>query len=198
MDITGYLAQSAGLAVGLGNGAHLVTGTGTAQPQGIANAGVAGVTGAVGTTVKFDLNTPPGADGLIDLYHSLNSGYRANGEWIMNDLTAAYIRKLKDSTGQYVWQSGMSAGQPDRLFGRPVLLDPNMAAMGANALSVGFGDFNLYYIIRDVGEVRFERSDDFAFGNDLVSFRVIFRTDAKQLINDSTNSAVKFFKHSAT
>jgi hypothetical protein len=30
-----------------------------------------------------------------------------------------------------------------------------------------------------VTPIRFERSDDFAFGNDLISFRVLYRTDGK-------------------
>ena len=39
-----------------------------------------------------------------------------------------------------------------------------------------FGDFAGYYI-RDVRVLRFERSDDFAFKQDLVTFRALLRTD---------------------
>jgi HK97 family phage major capsid protein len=69
------------------------------------------------------------------------------------------------------------------LLGRPVVIDPNVAAPGANAKSVVFGDFSAYYI-RDVRGVRFERSDDFTFANDLVSFRAILRTDG-DLVDES-------------
>jgi len=54
--------------------------------------------------------------------------------------------------------------------------DPFMPAVAGSAKSVVFGDFSQYFI-RMVGGVRFERSDDFAFSTDLVSFRAIIRAD---------------------
>lgn len=192
VDLPGFLARNAGLQIGQANGAHLVTGTGTGQPEGISNSGTVGKTGATGQTTTVT------GDDLIDLFHSVTSGYRARAFWVMNDLTAASVRKLKVSTNdQYLWQPGLQAGQPDLLLGRPVITDPNMPTMAANALSIAFGDFFFYYKIRDVRTVRFERSDDFAFANDLVTFRVLFRTDARQAINGA-DAAVKFYQNSAT
>jgi HK97 family phage major capsid protein len=196
VDILGFLAKSTGIALGVANGAHLVTGTGSAQPQGIANAPVAGVTGATGTTTSVVGNS------IIDLYHSVVSGYRRNGYWVMNDATLAAVRKIRDDTGgaglgNFLWQPGMTAGAPDTLLGRPVITDPNMAVMAANAYSIAFGDFSLYFAIRDVDGVRFERSDDYAFANDLVTFRALIRTDSRQLVNGASG-AVKFYRNSAT
>ncbi len=196
VDLLGYLAEAAGRAIGTVTDTYFVTGTGTAQPQGIANAPTAGKTGTTGQTLTVIAND------LIDLYHSLTTGYRSRATWVMNDLSAAILRKLRDDTGgtglgNFLWQPGLQAGQPDTIFNRPVITDPNMAVMAANAYSIAFGDFSAYYVIRDVAAVRFERSDDFAFANDLVSFRSIFRTDGKQLINGSA-AAVKFYRNSAT
>ena len=195
VDIVGYVAESAGRNVGLAQGTHFVTGTGTAQPQGVANAPTAGKTGATGQTL-----TVLGED-LIDLYHSIVSGYRTRGVWLMNDLSAAIVRKLREGTGatagNFLWQPGLQASMPDLLLGRPVVTDPNMAVMAANAYSIAFGDFGQYYAIRDVNSVRFERSDDFAFANDLVTFRVLIRSDGKQVVNGATG-AVKFYRNSAT
>jgi HK97 family phage major capsid protein len=173
-----------------------VTGTGTSQPQGVANSPTVGKTGTTGQTL-----TVTGGD-LIDLYHSVVSAYRRNGTWLMNDLSLAIVRKIRDDTGgtglgNFLWQPGLSAGAPDLLLGRPVVTDPNVAVMAANAYSIAFGDFSLFYTIRDVDGVRFERSDDFAFANDLVSFRAIIRTDGRQVVNGSA-SAVKFYRNSAT
>jgi HK97 family phage major capsid protein len=200
IDVVGYLARAMGTAMGLGNGAHLVTGTGTGQPQGIANA-PSGITGPVGTTLTFGLTTAGNgpADGLIDLFHNVVAGYRTRAFWIMNDLTAAAIRKLKTGSAlfDYIWQPGLAAGTPDSILGRPVVTDPTMAVPAANAVSVGFGDFSAYYAIRDVVGLRFERSDESKFATDQVSFRGILRTDAKQVVNGAAG-AVKFFTHSAT
>lgn len=196
VDLLGYLARAAGLSVALGTGAHYATGTGTGQPEGIANAAVAGKTGATGQTLTVIAND------LVDLFHSLVSGYRTRGFWVMNDLSAAVVRKIRDDTGgtglgNFLWQPGLQAGFPDTIFGRPVLTDPGIAVMAANAFSIAFGDFSSYFVIRDVNRVDFVRSDDFAFANDLVSFRVRFRTDSKQLINGSA-AAVKWYRNSAT
>lgn len=196
VDITGYLGRAAGIAIGTATGTAYVTGTGSSQPQGIANAPTAGVTGGAGTGLTVSGNS------LIDLYHSLISGYRRNAFWVMNDLTAAYVRKIRDDTGgaglgNFLWQPGMQAGQPDLLFNRPVVTDPNMAVQAINAYSIAFGDFSQFFTIRDVSGVRFERSDDFRFNADLIAFRCILRTDSKQIVNGA-NGAVKFYRNGAS
>lgn len=57
---------------------------------------------------------------------------------------------------------------------RPVVIDPN-GPTGIGEKVVLFGDMSRYFI-RDAGGVRFERSDDYAFANDLVRFRALLRT----------------------
>jgi HK97 family phage major capsid protein len=64
-----------------------------------------------------------------------------------------------------------------------------VAAVATSAKSVIFGDISAYYV-RIAGGVRFERSDDFAFQNDLVTFRAIVRGDG--ILADQTG-AVKLF-----
>jgi len=196
VNLLEYLGRAAGIAIGTVTGTYNVTGTGVAQPEGIANAPTAGVTGGAGTGVTVAANS------LIDLYHSIVTGYRARGYWVMNDSTAAYIRKLRDDTGgaglgNLLWQPGMQAGAPDTLFGRPVVTDPAVAAMAINAYSIAFGDFSSYFAFRDVNTVIFDRSDDFAFSTGLVSFRSSLRTDSKQLINGASG-AVKFYRNGAS
>lgn len=114
-------------------------------------------------------------------------GYRQNGTWMMADATVALVRKLKDSTNQYLWSPGLISGEVDTLLGRPVVVDVNMPAATTGLKSVVFGDFSAYYI-RDVNGVRVERSDDFAFQNDLATFRFILRTDGDLI---DTTGAVK-------
>jgi len=109
---------------------------------------------------------------------------------LFRDATAAAIRKLKDGEGQYLWQPSQQVGTPDRLLGFEVVTDPNVAATGVNNNSVAFGDFSTFYI-RDVGAVRIERSDDFAFNADLVTWRGVLRTDSDLI--DLTGS-VKLFR----
>jgi HK97 family phage major capsid protein len=184
VNVLEYLARHNGIAIANLSGGHFVAGSGSGQPNGVVTAASSGHTAAVGAIT---------GDDLIDLQHSVVSGYRRNSYWLMNDSTLAAVRKLKLSDDQYIWQPGLQQGQPDRLLGRPVVTDPNVPAVGASNKSVVFGDFSGYYI-RDVGSVRFERSDDFKFDTDMVTFRAILRSDG-ELVDEN---AVKALTHAAS
>lgn len=181
VDLEGYLSMQAGRALGNAFGAHAITGDGSGKPRGIVTDATAGATGPTGETGGFGSQSTAGegADLLIDLFHSVISPYRMSSScrWIMNDGTAGVIRKIKTTEGQYIWQPSVVAGTPDTILGKPVLTDPNVADIGLGAESVIFGDISQYFI-RMAGGIRFERSDEFAFNADLVTFRALMRADA--------------------
>ena len=190
VDLEGYLSQSAGRALGNAMGQHFVVGTGTTQPSGL----VVGATGAV--TGASGLLGYPTVDNLIDLHYSVIAPYRASPScgWLMADSTVGKIRKLKDTTGQYLWQQSMVAGTPDTILGKPVYTDPYVATATTGAKSIVFGDFSAYFV-RLAGGIRFERSTDYAFNTDLLTYRVIARGDGALV--DQTG-AVKYFQGNAT
>jgi len=187
VNVLEYLARHNGIALANLSGAAFVNGDGDSKPQGVVDAATSGK--------SADAKDAVTGDELIDLQHSVVSGYRRNAYWLMNDSTLAHVRKLKDGTdsNQYLWQPGLQAGQPDQILGRPVVTDPAVPEFGTSAKTVLFGDFSGYYI-RDVGSVRFERSDDYAFNTDMVTFRAIIRTDG-ELVDEN---AVKALTMSAT
>ncbi|WP_052707457.1 phage major capsid protein [Streptomyces rubellomurinus] len=189
VDLVGYLATQAGRAIGNGFGAQLVTGTGSSQPNGVLTAASLGKTGATGVAGA------PNADDLIDLFYSVIAPYRASAScgWMMRDTTVAAVRKLKDTTGAYLWTPGLS-GAPDTILGKPLYTDPNMPATAVTAKSILFGDFSTYFV-RQVAAVRFERSDDYAFNSDLITYRAILRGDGDQV---DTTGAIKHFAGAAT
>jgi HK97 family phage major capsid protein len=173
VDIVGFLAADMGRALGRATGAAYATGTGSNQPQGVMTSIGTGVTGGTGVAGV------PTIANLTDLVYSLGDpGYRANASFLMRDATAGKIRNLVNTSGDFLWQPSVQAGQPDRLLGFPVVTDPNIAATAINANSVAFGDFQAGFVIRDAGSIRIERSDDFAFSADLSTHRAILRTDS--------------------
>lgn len=181
-DLTGFLSRQGGVSLGHAVNVHFLTGTGSGQPEGVVTAAPVGVTGATagGTAIS--------PDELMALYHSIPSAFRANASWIMDDTTALHVRQKKDSTGQYLWQPGLTLGQPDTLLGRPVITDPNIVDLGGvNRKVAVFSDLRGYYA-RFAGPVRIERSDDFAFANDLVTFRFIVRADGKLVDSTATRA----------
>lgn len=188
VDLLGYLARIGAQALANGAGAHFVVGTGTGQPNGVVTAATVGKTGATAVAGAFT------TDDLMDLYYSVTGPYRRRGTWMLSDAGLKMARKLKDSTGQFLWAPGLTAGEPDTLFGRPVVNDTNIADPALSAKSVLFGDLSAYYI-RDVRGVRVERSADFAFNTDLVTWRFLLRTDGDLI---DTTGAVKVFQGAAT
>jgi HK97 family phage major capsid protein len=63
-----------------------------------------------------------------------------------------------------------SLGVTGELLGSPVVTDWNFGTNGSAVKPVAFGDWSAYYI-RDVGNFRFERSDERYFDTDEVGFR---------------------------
>lgn len=189
VNLTEYLSRIGGEALANGSGAHFVTGDGSSKPNGVVTASTLGITGSTSVTGAFT------AANLIDLYYSVISAYRKRGYWMMGDASLKAARKLRDDsgaaagTGNFLWAPGMVAGEPDTLLGRPVVNDTNVADPAVGAKSVVFGDFSRYFI-RDVRGVRVERSVDFAFGNDLVTWRFLLRTDGDLI---DTTGAIKHF-----
>jgi HK97 family phage major capsid protein len=170
VDLTGYLARSAGRALGNAVGAAAVTAAVAAAS--------AGATTAAGelTTLGSQATVGKGFDYLITLFYSVIDPYRRRSScaWLTSDAGAAMLRKVKDSAGQYIWIPSVLPGQPDTILGKPVYIDTNVADPGANAESVLFGDFSSL-VVRIAGGFRFERSDEFAFGDDLVTYRALVR-----------------------
>jgi HK97 family phage major capsid protein len=199
-DLLGFLAEQAGVAIGNAFGAHAINGTGTGQPTGALTGATLGVTGPTGTATSLGSQTTVGQGGdlLIDLAGSLAEPYArsSSAAWLMRNATLSAVRKLRDSTGQYVFSTDIipGSGSAGTILGRPVYTDPNMPAMGAGNKSILFGDLSRYFV-RQVNGLRFERSDDFAFANDLVTFRALARMDGALI---DTSGALKYFQHSAT
>lgn len=103
-------------------------------------------TGALSTTTTTTLTSATNitADDLITVQSSVPTPYQANACWTMAPATFTAIRKLKDSTGQYLLQTtpGISGGFPFMLLGKPVYLSDNMPAVEASAKPILYGDYS--------------------------------------------------------
>ena len=89
------------------------------------------------------------SDDLLDLAYGLESRYRNNAKFYMNDATAGTVRKMKDGQGNYLWQPTMVAGQPSMIAGFPVVETPAMPDIGASAVPILFGNMERTYLIID-------------------------------------------------
>jgi len=128
-------------------------------------------------------------DGIIDLVYALNPRYRSGAKFAMNTVTQGYVRKLKDTTGQYLWQPSLQVGQPDRLLGYEVFTWENMGnPTTGDALPIAFGDFARAYVLASRTELMIQSESVTNPG--YVRFYVRRRYGGIPLNND----AVKFLK----
>jgi len=167
-----FFAEQVGNALGFVVNTALTTGSGSSQPNGIVNAAGSGVAGGTGVAGAFT------ADNVIDLIYSLDgAARRLPGFGVMGNGTAiAALRKLKDTAGNYVFQPSLAVGTPDTVLGYPLIENPQMASPALSAKSLIAGHFKSYFV-RQVGGIRLDRSDDFAFNYDQVTFRATIRVD---------------------
>jgi len=177
IDVIGFLGRQAGNEIGFRVNDRLTLGTGTVEPNGITVAASAGVTG--GTAIAGTRGTGAfTADDLIDLVYSLDgAARRLPGFGVMaNGASIGAMRKLKTSSGDYVFVPTIQPGQPDQILGYPLIENPAMASVGSAARSVIAGHFPSYYV-RTVGGIDVARSDDFAFNTGQVTLRFQIRVD---------------------
>ena len=169
VDILSFLGGQVGNALGTSVNSRLTLGTGTIEPNGLVNRAGSGVVGT-GVTIS--------ADNIIDLVYSVDTAGRTlpGVGFQMNASTIAAVRKLKDNAGQYLFSPSLNSDARDMLLGHPIFENPAMASVGSANKSIIFGHLPSYYV-RQVGGIRLDRSDDFAFNNDLVTFRAQVRLD---------------------
>lgn len=161
VNIDEWIASEVELTFAQQEGTAFVTGDGVNKPKGflsytaVPNASASwGNLGyiASGEAGAFPADDP--ADVLIDLVYSLKAGYRQNGTFVMNRKTQATVRKFKDAGGAYLWQPPALAGGRATLMSFPLVEAEDMPDIGANSLSLAFGDFLRGYLVVDRQGVR--------------------------------------------
>ena len=178
-DLEAYISKEFARRIGAREEESFFNGDGKGKPLGIlaATGGAeVGVTAASATAIT--------ADEVIDLFYSLKAPYRKNAVWLLNDATVKQIRKLKDSTGQYLWQPSLVAGTPDTILGRPVKTSAFMPTAAAGAKTIAFGDFKYYWIADRQGRTFKKLSELFA-ATGQVGFMGTQRVDGKLILPEA-------------
>ena len=178
-DLESYIAKEFARRIGAKEEEAFFTGDGSGKPLGVLAA-----TGGAETGVTAASSTAITADELMDLFYSLKSPYRKKAVWVLNDSTIKAVRKLKDSTGQYLWQPSLMAGTPDTLLGRPVKTSTYMPVIAAGAKTIAFGDFSYYWIADRQGR-SFKRLNELYAANGQVGFLGSQRVDGKLVLSEA-------------
>jgi HK97 family phage major capsid protein len=93
---------------------------------------------------------------LLALLHSIDPAYRnqPQAKWMFTDNTLLAIQRLKDKFGRPLWQPSLTSDAPDRILGKPYVINPYMDEIGdPGSPPVGnkpvlFGDLSRYKVRR--------------------------------------------------
>lgn len=178
-NLDSYIATEFARRTGTKEEEAFVIGDGTGKPTGIlaATGGAQiGVTAASATAITLDE--------VLDLFYSLKSPYRGRATFLMNDATVKAIRKLKDGSGQYLWQPSIQAGTPDTILNRPVQTSSFVPTIASAAKTIAFGDFGYYWIADRQGRT-FQRLNELFAANGQVGFKATQRVDGKLILPEA-------------
>ena len=151
------------------------------------------VSGATAPTASVGASGTAFTHALKTLFWSVAGQYRNQGSWLLSDSTAASIDKITDANGRYLLQQDLTGSFPFTMQGKPVFTDYSLPAPTGTAKPIYFGDFSAL-AVRIAGGIRFERSAEYAFGNDQIAYRALVRTGAAVL----DVNAIKFLALTAS
>lgn len=144
--ITGRL----GYKFGITEEKAFLTGDGVQQPLGVFVADDNGVP----TSRDYTCSSGTGftGDDLINSFYTLKPQYQDRATGLFSRTFVKKARTLKDGNGQYLWQPGLTAGQPDRVLNRPYVQSEHVPSTFTTGLYVGmWADFSWYWIVDSLG-----------------------------------------------
>lgn len=153
-DVEQWLSSEVAIEFAEQESAAFLLGNGANKPKGLL-AHTMALTGdkdrAFGTLQNFNSGSAGSfdSDDLLNLIYGLRKGYRNGAKFMMNGLTQLYVRKFKDSQGNYLWQPGLQVDQPSSLMGYGIAENEDMPDVAADANAIAFGNFKRGYSVVD-------------------------------------------------
>lgn len=133
-DIEKYFIKQFAKAFGKTEENAFINGDGKTMPYGILHKDE-------GATISKEVNEVT-FDNLLEFFFTLDSDYRKDAVWLMNDKTALFLHKLKDSNGNYIWNHNS-----EKIMGKPVMISNFMPDMESGNTPIAFGDLSHYWIV---------------------------------------------------
>ena len=119
MDVGTLVATRLAYKFGITQEKAFLIGSGSSQPLGVFTAHNSGIpttrdiaTGNTTTGMTFD--------GLVSAKYALKPAHQKKARWLFHRDGVAQIAKLKDTTGQYLWNPSRKEGESDMVLGLPV------------------------------------------------------------------------------
>ena len=179
---------------------HIARGlTNLALTGGTASDGVSALVPKVVTTTAASATAVTYND-LIDVLAKVKAPHNAQGvaSWVMNSATRAAIMKVLDQNGRPIFVESAREGEPDRILGRPVVIDDNMPDIGAGKTPILFGDLRKYVlrIVQGV-KVRVYQEEKF-YKDNCVGIQAFVSADGKLIAKSGVYEPIGGLKMKAS
>jgi len=164
IDVVNFIISLFSERIGDEEDRVITQGNGTTQPTGYS-------TGSGPASVTFN-NSLSLFDNLTELEYALPNRYQANAKFYINRANIKELRKVKDSTGRYLWSDPIAPGQPATFHGYPVVEDNYLSEA-----TIVFGDLKKAYWLGDRQRmtVKVTQDTETAFTKDQTAIRVVSR-----------------------
>ncbi len=155
----------------------ILRGNGTTQPTGLVTARAAATIGSVATG-----NGNLSFDDLLNCEFGLKTKYRNGASWIIHPTNVKELRKLKDTSGRYLYDEARTMGQPATLLGYPVSQKYDMPES-----ELLFGNWKLCYWLGDRQKmtVKISQDTETAFTQDKTAIRVVIRLGGNVVLGEA-------------
>ncbi len=180
-DLPSYIAKEFARRIGTKEEEAFLIGDGKGKPTGIfaATGGAENGATTTGAAITFD--------DVIELFYSIKSPYRKKAVWVLNEQTVKALRKIKDNTGNFIWQPSVSAGLPDTILNRPYVTSVYAPTIAAGAKAIAFGDYSYYWVADRQGRSLKRLNELFAM-NGQVGFLASQRVDGKLILPEAVKT----------
>jgi HK97 family phage major capsid protein len=136
-----------------------------------------------------------GSADLTQLFYSINSAYRANAQWFLNDSTLQTITEKTDKVGNPLvrYVEGIGGVLDAYIFGKRVVICPSMPSISPNAPTVIFGALKEFFAVRHCRSGEYiQRFDETAAEFGLVAFQSYTRVDSNLVVPNASYPPANF------
>jgi HK97 family phage major capsid protein len=147
LNLTDLISTSVARAMAKKEDAAFFNGTGTPYTGMFNDTGVNIVRSASTNMTNVD------TDKLQEMIDATPSDYAANGKFLLNRLYMSVFRKMKDTTGRYLFGDA-TAGSPATLMGYEAIvadIAPTPGTTGTNKPMLAFGDYKTAGVVTSKG-----------------------------------------------
>lgn len=184
LPVEDLVRERMGYKVGVTQEKAFLTGSGAGQPLGVFTASANGI--STGRDVSTgNAATEIGADGLIRCKGSLKGQYQAQARWLFHRDAVTQLALLKDGNGQYLWRTGLVAGQPDTLLGCGIDMSEFAPNTFTSGQYVGLLAVWQFYWIADAMSMEIQRLDELYARTNQVGFVSRMETDGMPVLEEA-------------